>query len=140
MLLSEIIDKALMDEVFANELRSAASVAIRAFEQDISAQEWDDFIELYFADDANSLSGLRVSGEQMGAFANRDPATTTSNPFGIARAITTTAVCTLTMTTTTSRICPIAIEPEETLLRKAALPAQKKSGSKKKAASRKRKR
>ena len=139
MQLSEIIDKALTDDVFANQLRTAASVALQAFEAEVSAQAWDDFIETYFADDADSLSGLRVSHGETGSFASRDPATTTSNPYGIARAITTTAVCTLTMTTTTSRLCPIAVEPE-TLLSAQRKPAAKKDAAKKNAAARKRKR
>jgi hypothetical protein len=134
MQLSEIIDKALTDDVFANQLRTAASVAIQAFEAEVSAQEWDDFIDLYFANDADSLSGLRVSHGEIGSFLSRDSATTTSNPYGIARAITTTPVCTLTMTTTTSRLCPIVAEPE------TLSSAQRKPVTKKKAAARKGKR
>ncbi len=92
MKLQDVIDQALEDSSFAQELKDKAMDAQRAGKD---TDEWEDFMS-YFAEDATQLASFRsLSG------AGGCTATT-----GCTMAVTSTAACTFTTTTlTTSVFC-----------------------------------
>lgn len=131
MTLAELLDKALTDKAFAGELQREARKALNAFKKDVSTPKWEGFIDRFFAKDANALSNLKVAPGLIGRFSKLEPMTGSSNPHFIGKAITTTQHCTLTITTTTSQLCPVPVEY-------ATQTARKKAGTRKKGGARKR--
>ena len=96
MKLQDVINQALSDPIFAEELRVKA---VQAFRDDVGSDAWEDFMQP-FARDAAELACLRT-------LTSGDPNVDCTTGTRLTLTTTSTFACTMTTTTTTlSYFCP----------------------------------